>query len=77
MRGSFRICNLQARDVRGTLLALSSAVVGGASLVVAALLLGNGKAGMNAVALLFYFSPIQVYSEQKYDVIDHYEHTCS
>ena len=51
----------RARDVRGTLLALTSAVVGGASLVVAALLLGNGKAGMNAVALLFYFSPIQVW----------------
>jgi len=47
------------RDTRGTLLALSSAVVGGCSLVVSALLLGKGSAGMSAITLLFYFSPLQ------------------
>ena len=65
--------------MRGTLLARSSAVVDGASLVVAALLLGNGKAGMNAVALLFYFSPIQVYYDYDYDDYDYdydYDYAC-
>ena len=44
----------------GIILAMTSAIVGGVSIVVSALLLGKGD-GLGPVNLLFYFSPVQVF----------------